>query len=265
METRVGHIRIGTSGYQYNHWRGVFYPEKTPKTRWFEYYAGRFDTVELNTTFYHLPRAETFVNWYMRAPADFIYALKFSRYGSHIRRLLDPADTVGLFMERARGLGVSLGPILVQLPPRWHADPERLDAFLAAARAITGNLQRWAVEFRDRSWLAEPVYDVLRRHNAALCIHDMLKAHPDVRTADWVYLRFHGADTWGNYPPAMLQAAAERAAAHAELGLDVYAFFNNDAHGYAVANARDMRRMVAELVPAAAGVLQPGPENLELF
>jgi uncharacterized protein YecE (DUF72 family) len=234
-------IRIGTSGYQYNHWRDVFYPANVPKIRWFEYYAGHFDTVELNTTFYHLPRAETFVNWHDRAPEKFLYILKFSRYGTHLKRLKDPQESIGAFYERARALKEFLGPILVQLPPRWDADAPRLDDFFAAAREIAGKEQRWAVEFRDISWLTESIYDVLRKRKVALCIHDIIKPHPQVITADWVYLRFHGADTWGNYSDEQLEASADQIRGHVKAGRDVYAYFNNDAHGYAVANAKTLK------------------------
>lgn len=242
---KTAKIRIGTSGYQYNHWRDVFYPEKTPKTRWFEYYAGHFDTVELNTTFYHLPRAETFVNWHDRAPEGFLYILKFSRYGTHLKRLRDPLESIGTFYERAKELKEYLGPILVQLPPRWDADPPRLNEFFAAVRQITGAEQRWAVEFRDLSWLSDPVYEVLRKHHVALCIHDIIRPHPQVTTANWVYLRFHGADTWGNYSDEQLAVSADQVRGHVSAGRDVYAYFNNDACGYAVANAKTLKKLLA--------------------
>ena len=147
MSRYQGELRIGTSGYHYDHWKGVFYPEDLPKTEWFSYYARQFDTVEINNTFYRLPEATTFEAWRRQAPKGFCYALKFSRYGSHIVRLKKPRDTIGKFLKRADRLGEFLGPILVQLPPNWKADPERLAAFLKAAP----NDYRWAVEFRDRS------------------------------------------------------------------------------------------------------------------
>ncbi len=233
-------VRIGTSGYQYDHWSGVFYPEELPKEEWFGYFAQHFDTVEINNTFYGLPEVETFQKWRERAPEGFCYVLKFSRYGTHRKHLKDPEDTIGLFMERARHLQGLLGPILVQLRPNWHADRERLANFLEAAP----DDQRWAVEFRDPSWLREEVFQVLGHHNAALCIHDMIEDHPREVTADWVYLRFHGADTWGDYPYQALTAEAQRIRDHLADGLDVYAYFNNDARGFAVSNAKDLRRYV---------------------
>jgi len=233
-----GVLRIGTSGYQYDHWSGRFYPEGLPKTRWFDHYASQFDTVEINNTFYHLPKATTFDSWRERAPDGFCYALKFSRYGTHLKHLKDPEDSIGTFLERAERLEPFLGPILVQLRPHWHADPERLDRFLDAAPPD----HAWAVEFRDPSWLCDDVYDVLKRHEAALCIHDMIPDHPRVQTAGWIYLRFHGAGYGGSYPHQALSAEAQRIREHLDAGTDVYAYFNKDAEGFAVTNAADLRR-----------------------
>jgi uncharacterized protein YecE (DUF72 family) len=243
MARRRGKLRIGTSGYQYDDWRGLFYPKDLPKSAWFDHYTQRFDAVELNATFYRLPEAATFERWRDAAPQGFCYALKFSRYGTHLKRLKDPADTIGLFIERARLLGPKLGPILVQLPPRWHVDPERLAAFLDEAP----RQYRWAVELRDSSWLCEDIYAVLRKHGAALCVHDRIERHPRVRTADWVYLRFHGDEYTGSYSPQALSAAARRIRAHLADGHDVYAFFNNDIGGHAVRNAEDLRRYATTL------------------
>ncbi|MCX5769792.1 MAG: DUF72 domain-containing protein [Candidatus Hydrogenedentes bacterium] len=251
---KKGRVEIGTSGYQYDHWRGVFYPEDIPKRKWFEYYATRFDTVEINNTFYRLPSAETFEQWHDRAPENFCFTLKYSRYGSHIKHLKDGAETISAYMHAAQRLESKLGPILVQLPPHWKVDPQRLDEFFSAARNHArwkreglrwdSHAQRWAVEFRDPSWLEDRVYDVLERRGVALCIHDIIKDHPRVVTADWVYLRLHGASDWGNYSPGDLDKMAGEIGAWRARGLDVYAYFNNDAHGYAVANAKDLERRV---------------------
>jgi uncharacterized protein YecE (DUF72 family) len=235
-----GQAYIGTSGYQYNHWRGPFYPDDVPKKRWFDYYCRHFDTVEINNTFYRLPDAPTFDAWREQAPEHFCYVLKFSRYGSHLKCLKDPESTIGMFMERAERLGPHLGPVLVQLKPNWGLDLERLRHFLQAAP----KKQRWAFEFRDPSWLSDEVFDALRQHNAALCIHDMLDHHPYVVTADWVYLRFHGNHYSGSYSHQFLVARAQRIADHIAHGLDAYAFLNNDAEGHAVRNALDLRRYV---------------------
>jgi uncharacterized protein YecE (DUF72 family) len=237
---RRGRLRVGTSGYVYDHWRGVFYPRALPKTRWFGHYAAQFDTVEINNTFYRLPRPEVFDAWRAAAPRGFCFALKFSRYGTHLKHLKDPAGPITAFMERARRLGEHLGPILVQLPPHWSADPARLEGFLAAAPRD----QRFAVEVRDPRWLVEPVYEVLRRHGAALCIHDLIGGHPRELTADFVYQRFHGHRYGGSYSPQRLSAEARSIRHHLARGLDVFVYFNNDAGGHAVSNARDLRRYV---------------------
>lgn len=238
MTDRRGDLRIGTSGYQYDHWRGTFYPEDLTKDRWFEYYGRRFDTVEINNTFYHLPQADTFDSWRDRADAGFRYALKFSRYGSHLKCLKDPDSTIAAFLERAERLGEHLGPILVQLRPNWGVNVERLDAFLDAAPES----RRWAVELRDRSWLCDEVFEVLRDHGAALCIHDMLEDHPHEVTADWVYYRFHGDHYQGSYSDRELGRIADRISSRLDAGLDVYAFFNNDDGGYAPQNALTLKQ-----------------------
>lgn len=231
-----GRLRVGTSGFHYPHWRGVFYPPGLAPAQWLRFYAQQFAAVELNNTFYRLPEAAVFDRWAAEAPAGFLFALKFSRYGSHLKRLREPARTVPPFVERAARLGPHLGPVLVQLPPRWGADPQRLDAFLAE----TPPHLRWAVEFRDPSWLNEEVFAVLAAHRAALCLHDLLDRHPRRLTADWVYLRFHGDRYQGSYSRGQLDAAAAEIRDWLAGGLDVHAFFNNDQCGYAVANAREL-------------------------
>jgi len=232
--------RIGTSGYQYDHWRGILYDQDLPRREWFTRYTESFDTVEINGTFYHLPEAEVFDRWREQAPEGFLYALKFSRYGSHLKRLKDAEETIEEFTNRAGRLGPTLGPILVQLPPRWRADPGRLSAFLDAAP----RRYRWAVEFRDASWLRDDVFGVLRGRGAALCIHDLLDGHPREITADWVYLRFHGGRAGGSYSHQFLTAQARRIRQWLDDGLDVFAYFNNDVHGHAVRDALALRRYV---------------------
>jgi len=235
-----GRVRVGTSGYHYPHWRGVFYPEGLRQKDWLDYYLTCFDTVEINNTFYHLPEPEAFDHWLDRAPAGFCYALKFSRYGSHLKRLKDPEKPIEKFLERARRLKGFLGPILVQLPPRFSVNPERLEGFLEAAP----RQQLWSFEFRDPSWLCEEVYALLRAHDAALCIHDLLPNHPRGLTARWTYLRYHGTHYSGCYSRQALGREAGWIKEHLEAGLDVYTYFNNDAEGYAPRNATDLLRLV---------------------
>lgn len=233
-----GKLRIGTSGYQYDHWRARFYPRDLPKRRWFEHYARHFDTVEINSTFYHLPSAETFDHWRARAPVGFRYALKFSRYGSHVKRLEDPQESIGRFVALAERLRSRLGPVLVQLPPNFRRDVERLDRFLEAApRRI-----RWAVEFRHPSWLCEEVFALLDARGAMLCVHDMLPEHPLRVTGGGVYLRFHGQRYGGSYSPQHLSAHARRIRRWRAAGLGVWVYFNNDERGYAVDNALALKR-----------------------
>jgi uncharacterized protein YecE (DUF72 family) len=222
----------------YPHWRGRFYPCDLPPQEWLGFYAERFDSVEINNTFYQLPEARTFDVWRDEVPEDFCFALKFSRYGSHQRKLREPAATIGRFLERADRLGSRLGPILVQLPPRWRADPDRLAGFLDAVPSG----YRFAFEFRDESWLCPAVYELLRERGAALCIHDLVEGHPRELTARFTYLRFHGAGYAGSYPPQALAAQARRIRGWRRAGRDVYAYFNNDAQAFAVRNAADLRR-----------------------
>ncbi len=240
MTTHSPRLRIGTSGYQYDHWKGIFYPEDLPKKNWFLYYHDHFKTVEINNTFYNLPKAETFETWREKAPDDFCYALKFSRYGTHMKKLKDPAKALDKFMAMAFILQKKLGPILVQLPPHWKANPERLQDFLN--KVPPG--PRFTVEFRDPSWLDDNIYTILENHQAALCIHDMIDNHPDKATADWVYYRFHGKNYGGDYSHQKLSAVADRLAKHLQEGRDVFAYFNNDLEGHAIHNALDLQRYV---------------------
>jgi uncharacterized protein YecE (DUF72 family) len=244
---------VGTSGYQYNHWKGVFYPEDLPKTRWFDFFRSRFATVEINATFYHLPQKKTFSKWREKAPDGFVYTLKYSRFGTHVKKLKDTPETLSRFLENSEPLLPILGSILVQLPPGWKKDVERLKSFFDFAP----DRIRWAFEFRNASWLCDEVYAVLEKNNSAIVVHDRIKPHPEVVTADWAYLRFHGGDVEsGGYSPRQLSATAEKIRAHTAAGRDVYVYFNNDWDGHAVFNAEDLirflrKRGVEVLLPAA--------------
>ncbi|MDQ1433547.1 MAG: hypothetical protein QOF59_363 [Actinomycetota bacterium] len=241
-----GQTRIGCSGWVYKDWRGVVYPPELRQRDWFTHYASLFDTVELNTTFYRLPTTQAVELWAAQAPPGFVYAVKLGQFGSHRMKLRDATRWLPNHLDRVRRLGPALGPNLVQLPPRWKRNPERLDEFLTAApRDI-----RWAVEIRDASWFGDDVFAILERHNAALCIHDMLPDHPWVLTTAWTYVRFHGpaavTDKYrGRYGPRRLAQPARRLKAWIESGTDVYAYFNNDYEGHAVADARWLRSKLA--------------------
>jgi len=233
-----GRARVGCSGWMYKDWRGVVYPEKLPQRLWFEHYAGLFDTVEINNTFYRLPPPTTVEKWAEQAPPAFEYAVKLGGFGSHRMKLRDAASWLPNHLDRVERLGKSLGPTLVQLPPKWKKDTERLDEFLSVAPSHL----RWAVELREPSWVDDEVFKVLRRHGAALCIHDLLPDHPWELTADWMYVRFHGPQAlkrkyWGRYGEKRLEPVAERLDACLAEGRDVYAYFNNDYRGYAVKDA----------------------------
>jgi len=241
-----GRARVGCSGWSYRDWRGVVYPADLPYKRWFEYYTSLFDTVELNNTFYRLPTQRAMEGWAAAAPEDFLFALKLGQFGSHRKKLRDAKTWLPNHLDRAERLGASLGPTLVQLPPRWRRNVERLDEFLTEAPTT----MRWAVEMRDPSWLHDDVYEVLRRHGAALCIHDLIDDHPFVTTTDWTYVRFHGPHATrepyhGAYGKRRLAPMAERLSAELDLGHDVYCYFNNDYDGHAVADAQILREAIS--------------------
>ncbi len=238
----TGRVVVGCSGYHYPEWRGDFYPGDLPHDEWFCYYAEHFSGVEINNTFYNLPEASTIDSWRERAPEGFVYVLKLSRCGMHLKHLKDPDEWIGNFVGVARRLEDRLGPILMQLPPNWAPDLARLRGFLDAA---PGDLQ-WAVEVRDERWLREEVYDALREADAALVIHDMIEDHPRVRTASWVYVRCHGASDErkyaGAYSHRALTAEAREFAGWVAEGDDVYAFFNNDVDAAAPGDAQRLER-----------------------
>lgn len=231
-------IRIGTSGYQYKHWKGDFYPKDLAVNDWFNYYGGHFDTVEINNTFYKMAPAETFAEWKEVAPKDFCYAIKYSRYGTHLKKLKDPKDHVNYFMDRVSHLGDFLGPILVQLPPKWKRNIKRLEDFLKE----TPEGLRWAVEVRDPDWLHEELYNLLKAHDTALVIHDMIPHHPRVITSNWIYMRFHGENYQGSYSNDELEEIADDIRDHGSHGRDVYVYFNNDLGGHAIRNAQTLKK-----------------------
>jgi uncharacterized protein YecE (DUF72 family) len=237
--------RIGTSGWVYPHWRGVFYPEDLPQSQWFTHYACYFDTVEINNTFYRLPQESAFDRWRDQAPEGFVYAVKASRYITHFKHLKDCAESIERLLSRARRLGGHLGPILYQLPPHWGPDPERLEAFAAL---LPGDLTH-VFEFRNGGWFSEPVCEVLIDHQLSFCIFDL----PDAECPRWVtgptvYIRFHGADRayGGRYGGESLAGWARFIRDTQAQGHEVYAYFNNDAFGYALADARELREIVEE-------------------
>lgn len=244
-----GTVRVGTSGWQYDGWRGRFYPDGVPKRRWFAYYAERFPTVEINATFYRLPKTTTVQRWHDLAPDRFRYAIKGSRYVTHNKKLNDPADPVATIAGRMAPLKSFHGVWLWQLPPNLHVDVDRLETFLAALPGGPGH----AVEFRHRSWYVGEVEQALARHNVAwvwLSDHQM----PDVApvTADFVYARFHGLAEDRDqryrydYDKPELAPWAERLRRAAAGGRDGWVYFNNDYDAYAPRNATTLIAMLGD-------------------
>ena len=241
---------VGTSGYVYRDWRTRFYPRALPARAWLPYYAASFDTVELNSPFYRLPRAATFRAWAAAVPPEFVFAVKASRFLTHVKRLNEPGPPLTLFLRRARALGQALGPVLIQLPSTFHLRLDRLDGLL---RAVSRRPHvRWVLEVRHASWLIDEVVERLARANVALCLHDWQEQPvTGPLTADFVYVRRHGTRRryGGSYTDAMLRADAGRVAGWTRGGRDVYVYFNNDGRAAAVRNARRL----SELLEARAG------------
>jgi uncharacterized protein YecE (DUF72 family) len=236
-------VRIGCSGWSYKHWkRGVFYPEGLRAKDEFAYYASRFDTAEINGSFYRLPTEKAALGWRARAPDGFLYAWKASRFLTHMKRLKDAAEPLVLMFSRTDLLGDKLGPILFQLPPRMQRDDERLADFLPKL----GPGRRYAIEFRHPSWYADDVLQMLRDHDVALCVSDHHHAPaPWERTASFAYVRGHGPGGryWGRYPASTLKDWARRVAAWSGEG-DVVCYFDNDPEGAAPKDADALCRLL---------------------
>jgi len=229
----------------YDHWKGPFYPEDMGSDDMLPFYAQTFDTVEVNNTFYQLPSKDKVKRWAEDSPGGFLFVIKANRYITHMKNLLDPEEPVNTLMERVEILGEKLGPILFQLPPHWNVNAERLADFLE----VLPPGPRYVFEFRDESWYVDVVYRLLEEREAAFCIHDHRDApSPEEVTSDFIYLRFHGptGDYGGKYREEDLRDWAEKIGGWQEGDRDVYAYFNNDMRGYAVENARELRRYVAQ-------------------
>lgn len=239
-----GRIWVGTSGWQYDHWTGPVYDRGLDTRARLSRYARSLYSVEINSTFYGLPSASTVAAWRNATPADFLFAVKASRYITHMKKLKDPAESVGRFFAAIEPLRDKLGPVLFQLPPRWRANADRLETFLATLPAG----RHYAFEFRDESWHCSEIFKTLARHNAAFCIFDLEgKQAPAQVTADFVYIRLHGPDGayCGSYDEKALAAWARRIAGWRDSGLDCYCYFDNDEAGYAFANAVRLREILA--------------------
>ena len=244
---RAHRLRVGCSGWNYDHWRnGVFYPPRLASREWLRFYAERFDTVEINTSFYRLPRESSVARWVEETPDDFLFAVKVSRYITHIKRLLEVEDHLPLLYERIRPLlrSPKMGPLLWQLPPTFKVRPRRLAGCLE--KLPRG--ERHAFEFRHPSWFTEETYTLLREHNVALVVADRPEIHgfqAHELTADFTFVRFHAGTRGrnGNYSHRELDEWAGRLRRWNE-EVDVFAYFNNDWEGYAIENALHMANLL---------------------
>jgi uncharacterized protein YecE (DUF72 family) len=249
-------VHVGTSGWHYKHWVGDFYPARFPPAKMLAWYAREFQTVEINNSFYRLPEERTFKDWANTVPPGFLFAVKASRFLTHIKRLKDAEDPINLFFSRARHLGPHLGPVLFQLPPRWKADPGRLRDFLE----VLPKNYSYVIEFRDDTWYTQEVYRLLQQHNVALCVHDWhTEPWKQELTANFSYVRFHGTGGRyaGNYPDHVLQKWATKIEDWSDRLGQIYLYFNNDVGGHAIRNARTLRGAVAKLADGSSGTAKP--------
>ena len=238
-----GRIHIGTSGWHYRHWVGPFYPAGMTSPTFLDFYAQQFPTVEINNTFYSLPRQATLEAWRDATPKGFVFACKASRFITHMKKLDDPKRSVKRFFETIDVLGPKLGPVLFQLPPRWRVNVARFRAFLDALPTR----YRYAFELRDDTWFTGEVLEAMERGRAALCLYDLAgRRSPETVTTDLVYIRLHGpgAAYQGQYSEAALERWAMKITIWAGEGREVYCYFDNDQNAYATQDAARLLRAV---------------------
>jgi uncharacterized protein YecE (DUF72 family) len=236
-------IHIGTSGWNYKHWKGHFYPEGLSPSKWLEFYVKHLRTVEINTSFYNLLQKNTFEKWYHNVPVDFIFSIKASRFITHMKKLKESESALKRFLEPIVGLKEKLGIILFQLPPYWHVNLQRLNDFLSQLP----NRYRFAFEFRDDSWWQEETYQLLKKYNAAFCIFDLAGTQsPEEVTADFIYIRLHGpGDAYqGDYDIQTLAEWAETFNVWRKKVREIYCYFDNDERAFAVKNAVELQKML---------------------
>lgn len=245
-------IYIGTSGWMYSDWHKL-YPKNLAKENYLFYFGKNFQTVEINSSFYHLPKKETFEKWARETPHTFVFSVKLSRYITHIKRLKNVEALLALFLENAEGLGKKIGPVLAQFPPNFKKDLERVENFLEIASVLNPNVQ-WAFEFRHPSWFEniKELLDIFSEYNAALVFADS-KQYPYPKdepvTADFIYLRFHGPEELfaSRYSCKKLESWAEKIQKWEKEGKNIYAYFNNDIKGYAIDDASKLKKLVNAL------------------
>ena len=237
-------IRIGTSGWSYPHWRGIFYPEKLSPGKWLQFYTEKFDTVELNSTFYRLPKESTFNNWKKRTPVNFKWAIKASRFITHIKRLKDIAEPIDRFFSRILNLKKKIGVILFQLPPTLKFEVTLLDNFLKKLPSD----YRYGLEVRNLSWIDKKAFTLLKKYNIAFCISDTAGRFPYIEkiTTDFIYIRLHGSKELyaSDYTDEELMIWLEKIKTWNK---DTYIYFDNDANGYAVKNALKFKELFGSI------------------
>lgn len=238
MAKRNVEIRVGTSGWSYNHWKEIFYPTNISQHKWLEYYSNNFDTVELNNSFYQLPKETSFKRWYNTTPDNFKYTVKASKYITHVKKLNDCNEPLNNFLERAYILKEKLGPILFQLPPSFKFNPERLESFL---NLLPGKIIA-VFEFRNETWFNDTTFDLLNQYKAVYCVHDMISVPRNI-CAKKIYLRLHGAGAKyaGNYSSEQLKKWAEWIIASKPKITHAFVYFNNDENAYAIFNAKKIK------------------------
>jgi len=249
--TVVRLLRVGCSGWNYKSWRGRFYPRDLPAARWLEFYATRFDTVEINNSFYRLPERSTFARWHTQVPTPFLFAVKASRFLTHMKRLLNPEEPITRLFSSVSGLSRRLGPMLYQLPPTLKIDLPRLDRFLRALPRSTSGPRLHVVEFRHPSWYTDATFELLTRRRVALCLHDRIgSAITEPLVGPFVYVRFHGTSGryQGSYSRRQLERWAHVLSEQVHAGRRVFAYFNNDPEAVATANALSLRDMIEKTV-----------------
>jgi uncharacterized protein YecE (DUF72 family) len=238
---------VGTSGWVYKSWKGRFYPTDLKSDNYLHFYADEFPTAEVNYSFYKLPSLETYEKWAVEVPSDFIFAVKASRYLTHMKKLKDPEEPWKLLTEHAAPLQKHLGPILLQFPEKWSVNLDRLKEFLAVINAEDAHFKT-AFEFRHESWFVPEVMKLLEKYGSALCIADSSKfVRQDTITSDFTYVRYHGRGSLyaSNYSIKQLEIEASKLDKYLRQGITVFAYFNNDAEAKAIKNAKTLTSLLA--------------------
>jgi uncharacterized protein YecE (DUF72 family) len=243
-----GRLYIGTSGWIYGDWIGIFYPEDLRSKDRLKYFSSHFNTTEINYSFYHLPKPTTYENWYNQTNKNFVFAVKTSRYITHIKRLIGVKDAWKVFLKNTLHLKDKLGPVLFQFPPSFKASDENIKRLKELLKLINKAKIRFAFEFRHKSWCGEAVYDILKRFNIAWVIADSPNyPKAEAITANFAYIRMHGSRALfsSKYTHEELQTLAQKIKVWLKKGVDTYVYFNNDFHGYAVQDAKVLLNLLA--------------------